>query len=453
MSLDVVILAAGQGSRMRSTLPKVLHRIGGKPMVEHVIEAACTLPDSRIHVVVGHGAEKVEQALNGRDVNVARQTEQKGTGHAVAQTLDCLNDGPVLILYGDVPLLAPHTLAAMMAQVSTDTLSLLTVTLNEPHGYGRIVRNTEGRVTGIVEQKDASEAQRLIKECNTGILATTGAQLKRWLPALTSDNAQGEYYLTDIIAMAASEGVTIDTHQPSAAFEVQGVNDRVQLATLERCYQAVKVDAVMRAGATVADPARVDIRGELTVGQDVLIDVNCVFEGQVTLGDGVKIGPGCIIRSAHIGAGTQIDAYSVIDGAHVDGHNAIGPFARLRPGAELREGAKVGNFVEIKKAVLGKGAKVNHLSYIGDADIGERVNVGAGSITCNYDGVNKSRTVLGDDVFIGSNTALVAPVTVGHRSTTAAGSVITEDVADATLAIGRARQVAKPGWKRPTKRQ
>ncbi|WP_414500380.1 bifunctional UDP-N-acetylglucosamine diphosphorylase/glucosamine-1-phosphate N-acetyltransferase GlmU [Zymobacter sp. IVIA_12111.31 C1] len=453
MSLDVVILAAGQGSRMRSKLPKVLHQIGGKPMVAHVIDAADTLPDSRIHVVVGHGSEQVEQALAGRGVSFARQTEQKGTGHAVAQTLEQIGDGAVLILYGDVPLIAPHTLAAMVENVSPATLSLLTVMLDNPYGYGRIVRDAEQRVTGIVEEKDATDEQRSITECNTGILATTGAQLKRWLPALSSDNAQGEYYLTDIIAMAASEGVTIDTYQPAAAFEVQGVNDRVQLAALERCHQAVKVDAIMRAGATVADPARVDIRGELTVGQDVLIDINCVFEGQVTLGDGVAIGPGCIIRNATIGANTQVDAYSVIDDAQVDGANAIGPFARLRPGAELREGAKVGNFVEIKKAVLGKGAKVNHLSYIGDADVGERVNVGAGSITCNYDGVNKSRTVLGDDVFIGSNTALVAPVKVGDRSTTAAGSVITSDVADDTLAIGRARQVVKAGWKRPTKRQ
>lgn len=453
MSLDVVILAAGQGSRMRSKLPKVLHRIGGKTMVEHVIDAASTLPDSRIHVVVGHGAEQVEQALSGHEINFARQTEQKGTGHAVAQTLDQIGDGAVLILYGDVPLIAPHTLTTMVEKLSSSTLSLLTVLLDNPHGYGRIVRDEQQRVTGIVEEKDATDAQRSITECNTGILATTGAQLKRWLPALSSDNAQGEYYLTDIIAMAASEGVTIDTYQPAETFEVQGVNDRVQLATLERCHQSVKVEAIMRAGATVADPARVDIRGELTVGQDVLIDVNCVFEGLVTLGDGVEIGPGCIIRNATIGAGTHIDAYSVIDDAKVEGRNAIGPFARLRPGAELREGAKVGNFVEIKKAVLGKGAKVNHLSYIGDADVGERVNVGAGSITCNYDGINKSRTVLGDDVFIGSNTALVAPVKVGDRSTTAAGSVITSDVADDTLAIGRARQVVKSGWKRPTKRQ
>lgn len=452
MSLDVVILAAGQGSRMRSKLPKVLHRIGGKPMVAHVIDAASTLTGANVHVVVGHGAEQVEAALGGRDVRFARQTQQKGTGHAVAQTLDQIGDGPVLILYGDVPLITPHTLAAMRQAVSEDTLSLLTVTLDNPHGYGRIVRDGTGHVTGIVEQKDASDAQRLITECNTGILATTGAQLKRWLPSLSSDNAQGEYYLTDIIAMAAGEGVRIHTHQPAAVFEVQGVNDRVQLATLERCHQTVQVEAIMRAGATVADPARVDIRGELTVGQDVLIDVNCVFEGQVTLEDGVEVGPGCIIRDAHIGAGTQIDAYSVIDNAQVDGGNAIGPFARLRPGAKLCEGAKVGNFVEIKKAVLGRGAKVNHLSYIGDADVGERVNVGAGSITCNYDGVNKSRTVLGDDVFIGSNTALVAPVTVGARATTAAGSIITDDVADDTLAIGRARQVAKPGWKRPVKR-
>ena len=453
MSLDVVILAAGQGSRMRSKCPKVLHCIGGNAMVSHVIDAASTLPGARICVVVGHGAALVEQALKGRSVSFVRQTEQKGTGHAVAQTLAHLGDGPVLILYGDVPLITPHTLGLLVGAVSAASLSLLTVVLDDPQGYGRIERDAEGRVIGIVEQKDASEAQRRITECNTGILATTGQQLKRWLPALSCDNAQGEYYLTDIIKMAASEGVHIDTYQPAEVYEVQGVNDRVQLAELERRYQKAKVNAVMRAGASVADPARVDIRGELSVGQDVLIDINCVFEGRVILGDGVTIGPGCILRNAEIGAGTRVEAYSLIDTVRIDDHCTVGPYARLRPGAELREGAKVGNFVEIKNAVLGKGAKVNHLSYIGDAQVGERVNVGAGSVTCNYDGANKSRTVLGDDVFIGSNTALVAPVSVGAHSTTAAGSVITDDVAENTLAIGRARQVVKPGWQRPAKRR
>lgn len=451
--MDVIILAAGQGSRMRSKRPKVLHAIGGKPMVAHVIDAAHTLPDAQAHVVVGHGADQVQAALADRAVTFAHQAEQNGTGHAVAQALPAVGDGPVLVLYGDVPLIHPMTLATLMHDVSEQTLSLLTVNMSDPKGYGRITRDAAGQVTGIVEEKDATDEQRRISECNTGILATTGAQLKRWLPALSSDNAQGEYYLTDIIAMAAQEGVHIVTHQPRQAHEVQGVNDRVQLAALERHYQRDQVEAVMRAGATVMDPARLDIRGSLTVGQDVMLDVGCVFEGDVTLGDAVSVGPGCIIRNASIEAGTRIEAYSVIEGAQVAEHANIGPFARLRPGAQLAASSRVGNFVEIKNARIDEGAKVNHLSYIGDADVGKAVNVGAGTITCNYDGANKHRTVMGDNAFIGSNTALVAPVSVGAGATIAAGSTITQDVPDNTLSIARARQVEIDGWERPRKKK
>lgn len=453
MSLDVIILAAGQGSRMRSKRPKVLHGIGGKPMIAHVIDAAQTLPDTQVHVVVGHGADQVQTALSDRTVNFAHQAEQNGTGHAVAQALPAVGDGPVLILYGDVPLIATDTLAALVDGVSEQTLSLLTVNMSDPKGYGRITRDDAGRVTGIVEEKDASDAQRKITECNTGILATTGAQLKRWLPALSSDNAQGEYYLTDIIAMAATEGVQIATHQPQQPQEVQGVNDRVQLAMLERHYQQQQVDAVMRAGATVMDPSRVDIRGTLEVGQDVLLDVGCVFEGRVVLGDNVTVGPGCVIRDAEIGAGSTIAAYSVIEGATTADNAMVGPFARLRPGATLASGARVGNFVEIKNAEINAGAKVNHLSYIGDAQVGARANIGAGTITCNYDGANKHRTVIGENAFVGSNTALVAPVAVGACATIAAGSTITCDVPDNTLTIARARQVDIEGWERPCKKK
>lgn len=452
MSLDVIILAAGQGSRMRSKRPKVLHGIGGKPMVAHVIDAAQALSETQVHVVVGHGADEVQAALSERAVNFAHQAEQKGTGHAVAQALPLVGDGPVLVLYGDVPLIATDTLAALVGGVSAKTLSLLTVDMNDPKGYGRITRDTSGRVTGIVEEKDANEAQRKITECNTGILATTGAQLKRWLPALSSDNAQGEYYLTDIIAMAAGESVEVVTHHPQRPQEVQGVNDRVQLATLERHYQQQQVEAVMRAGATVMDPARIDIRGTLDVGHDVLLDVGCVFEGHVVLGDNVTVGPGCVIRNAEVGDGATIEAYSVIEGASTADNTTVGPFARLRPGATLAAGARVGNFVEIKNAQVGEGAKVNHLSYIGDAEIGAHTNVGAGTITCNYDGANKYRTVMGENAFIGSNTALVAPVTVGAGATIAAGSTITRDVPDNTLAIARARQVEVEGWERPRKK-
>lgn len=447
MSIDVVILAAGQGSRMRSQKPKVLHELAGKPMVRHVIESAMKAFSSpRLHVVVGHGADQVREALSDLPISFALQSEQRGTGHAVAQTLEGLGNGPVVVLYGDVPMIQPQTLSALVERVDDQRMGLLTVTMANPHGYGRIVRNDQGLAVAIVEQKDATPEQLEIGECNTGILAATGDQLRRWLPALSSDNAQGEYYLTDIIAMAASEGIEVATAEPGSASEVQGVNDRVQLAALERIHQSREAERLMREGASLADPKRIDVRGELSVGQDVFIDVGCIFEGRVHLGDGVHVGPYSIIRDASIGDATRIEAHSMIEESDTVGDNAIGPFARLRPGTRLERKARIGNFVETKKAHVGEGSKINHLSYIGDATLGQGVNIGAGTITCNYDGVNKHRTEIGSNVFIGSNSALVAPVTIGDDATVAAGSTVTDTVDDQALAIARARQINKQGW-------
>lgn len=449
MSLDVVILAAGQGTRMRSSRPKVLHRLAGKPMVRHVLDTAGQLAADRLHVVVGHGAEAVREALADTPVHFALQAEQKGTGHAVAQTLEALGQGKVLVLYGDVPLIRRDTLAALLAEVSESRLALLTVMLEDPTGYGRVLRNADGEAVAIVEHKDASERERAVRECNTGIMAMTADQLRRWLPRLSADNAQGEYYLTDIIAMAAAEGVGIATARPSDALEVEGVNDRLQMARLERAHQARLAEELMRDGVALADPARLDVRGRLRCGHDVEIDVGCIFEGEVELGEGVRIGAHCVIRDSHIGAETRIEPHSVIDGAVIAGHARIGPFARLRPGSRLAVGAKVGNFVETKNVEVGEGSKINHLSYVGDARLGRGVNVGAGTITCNYDGAHKHRTEIGDDAFIGSNTALVAPVSVGQGATVGAGSTISKDVADNALAVSRARQVSKADWPRP----
>ncbi|WP_431024719.1 bifunctional UDP-N-acetylglucosamine diphosphorylase/glucosamine-1-phosphate N-acetyltransferase GlmU [Halomonas sp. H5] len=453
MSLDVVILAAGQGSRMRSTRPKVLHRLAGKPMVRHVIDTATRLGAGKLHVVIGHGADQVRSELGDCPVHFALQAEQKGTGHAVAQALEALEHDKVLVLYGDVPLIRAETLAGLLEGVDESHLGLLTVTLADPGGYGRILRNAEGQAVAIVEHKDASESERAVKECNTGIMAMTRAQLKRWLPQLSADNAQGEYYLTDVIALAAAEGVKIVTAQPEDPLEVEGVNNRAQLARLERAYQIRIAESLMTAGVALADPARLDVRGSLRCGHDVEIDVGCVFEGDVELGEGVRIGPYCVIRDSHIGAGSVIEAHSIVEQSVAAGHNRVGPFARLRPGTHLAVQAKVGNFVETKNAQVGEGSKINHLSYVGDATLGRGVNVGAGTITCNYDGVNKSRTEIGDDAFIGSNTALVAPVSVGARATIGAGSTISKDVADGALAVARGRQLTKADWPRPTKRK
>ncbi|MEP1217524.1 MAG: bifunctional UDP-N-acetylglucosamine diphosphorylase/glucosamine-1-phosphate N-acetyltransferase GlmU [Marinobacter sp.] len=451
-SLHVVILAAGQGSRMKSALPKVLHRIAGKPMLHHVIDTARKLGADGIHGVIGHGADQVKAITPAEDVQWALQEQQLGTGHAVAQALPALpDDARVLVLYGDVPLTRPETLESLVSQVSEGSLGLLTVTLDNPDGYGRIIRNDAGQVTAIVEQKDASDAQKAISEVNTGILAVSARHLKNWLPQLSNSNAQGEYYLTDIIAMAADKGLTISVAQPGNEYEVQGVNNRLQLAELERWYQRQEADRLMTEGATLADPSRVDVRGSLSVGQDVLIDINVVFEGNVSLADNVSIGPNCVIRNARIGDGTRIEANSVIDGADIGSGAQVGPFARLRPGTRLADSTKVGNFVETKKAEVGEGSKINHLSYVGDAILGRNVNVGAGTITCNYDGVNKYQTVMGDGVFVGSNTSLVAPVSLADNVTVGAGSTITRNVEAGELAVARGRQRNIDNWERPVK--
>ena len=450
-ALDVVILAAGKGSRMRSQTPKVLHALAGRPMVSHVLETAQALNPSRTHVVIGHGADRLRTALEGADVHFALQAEQKGTGHAVAQTLEQLGQGKVLVLYGDVPLIRRDTLAGLLARVDEQHLGLLTVTLTDPHGYGRILRNDAGEAVAIVEQKDASAEQLTINECNTGIMAMTSVQLKRWLPLLSAENAQGEYYLTDVIAMAANEGVSVTTAQPATPVEVEGVNNRAQMARLERAYQAELAEQLMDQGVALADPARIDIRGNLTCGHDVSIDIGCVFEGDVELGEGVHIGPYCVIKNSTIGAESVIDSHSVVDTVVAAGLNQVGPFARLRPGTRLAVNAKVGNFVETKNTDVGEGSKINHLSYVGDAHLGRGVNVGAGTITCNYDGANKHLTTIDDNAFIGSNTALVAPVTVGKGATIGAGSTIAKDVADHALAVTRSRQLEKPDWPRPEK--
>ncbi|MDR5874355.1 bifunctional UDP-N-acetylglucosamine diphosphorylase/glucosamine-1-phosphate N-acetyltransferase GlmU [Vreelandella gomseomensis] len=447
--LDIVILAAGKGTRMRSQTPKVLHPLAGKPMVHHVLDTATGLCPTRIHVVIGHGAEQLRQSLIDYPVQFAVQAEQKGTGHAVAQALPQLGNGKVLVLYGDVPLIHRDSLVTLLAEVDDQHMGLLTVTMQDPTGYGRIVRNAAGEAEAIVEQKDASDEQRAITECNTGMMAMTSEQLKRWMPRLSSDNAQGEYYLTDVIAMAASDGVKVSTVQPSTVIEVEGVNDRAQMARLERAYQCQTAEKLMQEGVALADPARLDVRGKLTCGHDVFIDVGCVFEGEVELGEGVHIGPYCVIKNSTIGAESIVDAHSVVDTTVAAGLNQIGPFARLRPGTRLAVKAKVGNFVETKNVDVGEGSKINHLSYVGDASLGRGVNVGAGTITCNYDGANKHHTTVGDHAFIGSNTALVAPVTIGEGATVGAGSTIAKDVSDHALAVSRGRQLERRDWQRP----
>ncbi|RUR35750.1 bifunctional UDP-N-acetylglucosamine diphosphorylase/glucosamine-1-phosphate N-acetyltransferase GlmU [Vreelandella populi] len=449
--LDVVILAAGKGTRMRSQTPKVLHTLAGKPMVTHVLETAAGLQPERTHVVIGHGADQLRKALADENVTFALQAEQKGTGHAVAQSLDQLGSGNVLVLYGDVPLIQRETLSALLAHVDDEHMGLLTVTLVDPTGYGRIVRNDAGEAVAIVEQKDASASELAITECNTGIMAMTSAQLKRWLPRLSADNAQGEYYLTDVIEMAASDGIKVCTEQPASASEVEGVNNRAQMARLERAYQVQVANQLMEQGVALADPARLDVRGSLTCGHDVSIDIGCVFEGTVELGEGVRIGPYCVIKNSTIGAGSNVDSHSVIDSTVAAGRNQIGPYARLRPGTRLAISAKVGNFVETKNAEVGEGSKINHLSYVGDARLGRDVNVGAGTITCNYDGANKHHTEIGDNAFIGSNSALVAPVTIGKGATVGAGSTIAKDVSEHALAVTRSKQLEKVGWPRPVK--
>ncbi|WP_186079069.1 bifunctional UDP-N-acetylglucosamine diphosphorylase/glucosamine-1-phosphate N-acetyltransferase GlmU [Burkholderia gladioli] len=452
--MNIVILAAGTGKRMRSALPKVLHPLAGKPLLSHVIDTARSLAPSRLVVVVGHGAEAVQAAVAAPDVQFALQEQQLGTGHAVRQALPLLDPAqPTLVLYGDVPLTRASTLKRLTEAATDARYGILTVTLDDPSGYGRIVRDAAGSVTRIVEQKDASHEQLKIAEINTGIVVTPTAQLAMWLGALGNDNAQGEYYLTDVVEQAIEAGFEVVTTQPDEEWETLGVNSKAQLAELERIHQRNQAEALLVGGVTLADPARIDIRGSLACGRDVSIDVNCVFEGEVVLADGVTIGANCVIRNARVGEGARIDAFSHLDGAQVGAQAVVGPYARLRPGASLGDEAHVGNFVEVKNAVLGHGSKANHLTYIGDADIGARVNIGAGTITCNYDGANKFRTVIEDDVFVGSDTQLVAPVRVGKGVTIAAGTTIWKDVTDGQLVLNDKTQTEKSGYVRPTKKK
>jgi bifunctional UDP-N-acetylglucosamine pyrophosphorylase/glucosamine-1-phosphate N-acetyltransferase len=450
--LHVVILAAGEGKRMKSARPKVLQPIAGQPMLAHVIAAARALRPAAIHVVHGHGGDEVRAAFADQaDLQWALQAQQSGTGHAVQQALPQVPDeAQVLVLYGDVPLVLPATLQRLLE--ASPSLAVLGAELADPTGYGRIVRDAEGRVAAIVEQKDANEEQRKIRLVNTGMVAAAAGALRRWLGALRNDNAQGEYYLTDIFAMAEAEFAAAEIVLVAEAVECEGANDAWQLAQLERAFQQRAVRALCVEGVRFADPSRVDVRGKVTVGRDVEIDVDVILEGEVALGDGVRIGPFCRLKDVALAAGTQVRAHCDLEGARSDGAATIGPFARLRPGTVLSDGVHVGNFVEAKNAVLGIGSKANHLTYLGDARIGARVNIGAGTITCNYDGVNKSTTTIGDGAFIGSNTALVAPVSVGSEATIGAGSVITSDAPAGELTVARGRQTTIKGWKRPEKK-
>jgi bifunctional UDP-N-acetylglucosamine pyrophosphorylase/glucosamine-1-phosphate N-acetyltransferase len=448
--LNIVILAAGKGTRMYSDQPKVLHALAGKPLVQHVLDRATELKPQQICVVYGHGGELVPQAMSAYSAKFVIQEPQLGTGHAVQQAMPHLADASrTLVLYGDVPLTQLDTLQHM--QQAGGGLVLLTVNLDNPTGYGRIVRNSQGAVQRIVEEKDANDEQRKIKEVNTGILLAPTQKLREWLAKLGNNNAQGEYYLTDIVAMAVADCVAVQTTQPTQRWEVEGINNKSQLATLERVWQQTIASKLMTQGVTLADPARLDVRGRLTCGRDVEIDVGCIFEGEVSLGDKVRVGAYSILRNASIAQGTQIASYSHIDSSEVGANCHIGPYARLRPGSKLAEDAHVGNFVEIKNSEIGKGSKANHLSYIGDSTVGSRVNIGAGTITCNYDGANKFRTIIEDDAFIGSDTQLVAPVRVGKGATIGAGSTITKDAPPGELTLSRSKQISISGWQRPVK--
>ena len=450
--LSVIILAAGQGKRMNSDLPKVLQPLAGLPLLRHVVNTAQALAPAALHVVYGHGGEQVRAAFAEDELQWALQAEQKGTGHAVMQAMPAVpDDHLVLVLYGDVPLLKAATLRALLQQAG-DALALLTVKLDDPAGYGRVVRDARGRVKAIVEQKDASAAQRRINECNTGVLAVAAPLLRRWLGRLRSDNAQGEFYLTDIVAMAVKQRVAVRPLLAETEAEVLGVNDKQQLAQLEAVLRGECAAAAMRAGATLVDPARFDQRGELLLGRDVFIDANVLFEGRVVLGDRVRIGPNCVLRNVSIGADTHVVSHSVLEQSEIGSGCSIGPFARLRPGARLADKVHIGNFVEVKNSEIGAGSKANHLTYLGDATVGAGVNVGAGTICCNYDGVNKSRTVIQDAAFIGSGSMLVAPVTIGANATIGAGSTISRDAPAGKLTLARTRQVTIEGWSRPVKR-
>lgn len=451
--MNVVILAAGMGKRMQSALPKVLHPVAGKPMLSHVIDTARSLSPHQLCVIYGHGGAAVLELLSKQTepVTTALQEPQLGTGHAVMQALPALDDTlPTLILYGDVPLTSAATLRALVAAAGNDKLAILTVEQDDPFGLGRIIRE-DGRIVRIVEQKDATEAERAIREINSGIMVVPGGKLKQWLGALSNNNAQGEYYLTDIVAMAVADGVPVVSAQPGAQWEVAGVNSKVQLAQLERIHQGNIALRLLEQGVTLLDPARIDVRGELICGRDVTIDVGCVFEGKVELGDGVTVGAHSVLVNANIAAGAVIKPFCHIEQAVVGAASIIGPYARLRPGTELGQDVHIGNFVEIKNAQIAPHSKANHLAYVGDATIGSRVNIGAGTITCNYDGVNKFRTVIEDDCFIGSDTQLIAPVTVGKGATLGAGTTLAKDAPAGKLTVSRARQVTVEGWTRPVK--
>jgi len=453
MNLSVVILAAGQGTRMRSNIPKVLHPLGGQSLLGHVVGTAHELKAVAIYVVVGHGGGQVRDTLAAFDVKWVEQTQQLGTGHAVAQAVPMIPaDHMLLVLYGDVPLISAATLRRLLAAAGSGALGLLTAHLVDPNGYGRIIRNDQGDVIAIVEHKDAGAEQLDINEVNTGMLAVQAGRLRHWVARLDNKNSQGEFYLTDVIAMAVQDGVPIKTVHPAAIAEIMGVNNKAQLAELERVYQAHQAARLMESGVTLRDPARFDIRGEVTAGRDVSIDVNVVCAGKVVIGNDVVIGANSYLRDVTIGDGAVIQPNSVIEEAEIGAGCRIGPFARIRPGTKLAADAHIGNFVEIKKTTVGEHSKINHLSYVGDATVGSRVNIGAGTITCNYDGANKHRTVIEDDAFIGSDTQLVAPVTVGAGATIGAGSTITKDTPPGELTLSRAPQQTRKGWKRPVKK-
>lgn len=453
MSLSIVILAAGQGKRMNSKLPKVLQPLAGVPLLGHVLSTAHNLKAADIHVVYGHGGEQVRAAITDPSINWVLQAQQLGTGHALAQAMPQIaDDQTVLVLYGDVPLTRPQTLQPLLDAVAAGSVGLLSVKLNDPAGYGRIVRNNAGRVVRIVEHKDANTKERQIDEANTGLLAARAGQLKQWLSQLKNDNAQGEYYLTDIVTMAVRDGVNVEAVLAPSEAEVLGVNDKVQLAEVEAHLRGWRAKELMLQGATLADPARVDIRGEVTVGKDVFIDVNVVLVGRVHLADGVRIGPNCYLKDTEVGAGTELFPNCVADRAVIGPDCNIGPFARLRPEARLADHVHIGNFVEIKKSHIGSGSKANHLTYVGDAQVGSGVNIGAGTITVNYDGANKWQTEIGDNAFIGSGSMLVAPVSIGAGANTGAGSTITKNAPAGKLTLARARQVTLDGWKRPVKK-
>jgi len=452
--VNFVILAAGKGTRMRSSLPKVLHKLSGRSMLGHVVAAVESLGKAKKIIVTGHGAEQVEQQFKSPTTIFTQQKEQLGTGHAVHMAVpELCSDAVVIVLYGDVPLIRPATIQKILAVVTESTMGLLTINLDQPTGYGRIVRNTKGDITEIIEQKDASVEQLKITEVNTGVLALQSSQLRDWLPKITNNNAQGEYYLTDLVAIAREAGVEIVSVNPESATEVEGVNNRVQLSQLERAHQRQLAEVLMESGTSLADPARFDQRGDLSAGTDNFIDINCVFNGSVTIGSNVSIGANCQISDSTIGDGVSILPNTIIESSVVGDRAVVGPFARLRPGTRMESDTKVGNFVETKKTLVGKGSKINHLSYVGDAQLGENVNIGAGTITCNYDGVSKHKTDLGDGVFVGSNSTLVAPIKVDKGGFIAAGSTVTTEVPSDSLAVGRAKQRNIKGWKRPTKKE